>query len=110
MSATDKFDLLLLGFAPRNRKMTGLLLGVSRCTLVSAKAYFKNNSSVKGGSKHSRSLHLWPFCKWKSDLDPASLSKLYFNNLPECYNNSVFCFFQQASGRSVPLHLTKTLV
>lgn len=52
MSVTDKFDkwLPLLGFAPRNRKTTGLLLGISRSTLISAKAPFKNNSSVKGGS------------------------------------------------------------
>jgi len=88
MSVADKFDkwLLLLGFALRNRKTTELLLGISRSTLISAKACFKNNSSGKGGSKHKgRSLHLW-----KSDFDPASLSKQYFNNLPECYKGSVF--------------------
>lgn len=32
-----------------------------------------------GGSKHwGKSLPLWPFCKWKSYLDPASPSKQHF--------------------------------
>lgn len=84
MSVTDKFDkwLLLLGFALRNRKTTGFLFVISRSTLISAKASFKNNSSVKGGSKHrGRHLYLWPFYKWKSDFDPARLSKEYFKQL-----------------------------
>lgn len=53
MAVTDKSDkgLLLLRFSLRNRRTTGLLPGVYRLSLISAKPSFKERSNVKMGFK-----------------------------------------------------------
>lgn len=53
MAITDKSDkwLLLLRFSLRNRRTTGLLFWISRLSLISAKASFKERSNVKRGFK-----------------------------------------------------------
>lgn len=113
MSVTHKFDkwLLLLGFDLRKRQTTGLLLGISRSTLISAKAPLKNNSSVKWSSKHREEVYTRGLFASRSQIliQQVSLNSI-LNNLLECYKNSAFCFFQENIAHSFPWHLTKTLV
>lgn len=105
MAVTDKSDkwLLLLGFSLRNRRTTALLLGISRSSLISAKASFKNYSSVKRGSKHGGKVYPCGLFVSGSHIFIQQVPlKSFLNNMPEHYKNSAFCFFQDDFGYSFP--------